>query len=201
MILLLDNYDSFTWNLYHYLDQLAVEPVEVIRNDRMHAADAGKFSGIVFSPGPGLPSEAGVMPQIISLYQKTIPMLGICLGHQALAEAHGARLENLDEVQHGVQREIGVSSPDDRRFKGIPGLFKAGLYHSWVVSRSGLPDDLIITATDHAGRIMALSHKTYPFSGVQFHPESVMTLHGKALIRNWLEYGRQYQRANTSAAT
>lgn len=201
MILLLDNYDSFTWNLYHYLDQLASEPVEVIRNDRMSAADAEKFSSIVFSPGPGLPAEAGAMPHIISRYHKTIPMLGICLGHQALAEAIGARLENLDEVQHGMQREINVSVPDDRMFKGIPIQFTAGLYHSWVVSLSDMPDDLIITATDQAGRIMALSHKIYPFSGIQFHPESVMTGYGKSMIRNWLEFCHQYHLAIAAATT
>lgn len=201
MILLLDNYDSFTWNLYHYLDQLSDDPVEVIRNDRMRASDAETFSCIVFSPGPGLPSEAGVMPGIISAYHKTIPMLGICLGHQALAESAGARLENLDEVQHGLQREISVCAPDDRMFSGIPGKFEAGLYHSWIVSRSGLPDDLLITATDPAGRIMALSHKKFPYSGVQFHPESVMTGCGKSLIRNWLEFCHGYHLSNTAATT
>jgi anthranilate synthase component II len=188
MILILDNYDSFTWNIHHYTAQLTSDSVYVKRNDEIDIESAGKYKAIIFSPGPGIPSEAGNMMDIIYRYCKSIPMLGICLGHQALAEAYGAKIINLNKVLHGIQQTITITDMNDRLFKNIPSQIKTGHYHSWVVSRENLPSDLIVTATDVNGTIMALSHIHDPVSGLQFHPESVMTDHGLEIIANWLRY-------------
>ena len=193
MILLLDNYDSFTWNLHHYLSQLTGEPVVVKRNDEITLSEVAAYTSVVLSPGPGLPVAAGIMPDLIKQFGAIKPLLGICLGHQAIGEAYGAKLENLKMVLHGVQREIFVEAPADRLFEGLPQKMLTGHYHSWIVSASEVPKQLTVTAKDANGTIMAISHIDYPVSGVQFHPESVMTEHGIKMIKNWLNFCKVFQ--------
>jgi len=188
MILLLDNYDSFTWNLHHYLTQLTSEQVHVRRNDEITLEEIQQYQSIILSPGPGLPSQAGIMPLLIKQYCSEIPILGICLGHQAIGEAFDAHLENLDKVLHGVQREVIITDKEDRLFVNLDPKMMTGHYHSWVISRENFPADFNITARDSNGIIMAISHKHYPLSGVQFHPESVMTPMGLRIIENWQNF-------------
>lgn len=185
-ILVLDNYDSFTYNLVHAVRELGYTDIDVVRNDKISLQEVDSYDKIILSPGPGIPSEAGIMLELIRRYAPTKSILGICLGEQAIAEAFGAKLENLSHVFHGVDSPVKVTC-DDLLFKGIEGEFEAGRYHSWIVSRDGFPGDLRITAVDDEGHIMALSHKQYDVRGVQFHPESVLTPQGKLMIRNWLE--------------
>ena len=169
-ILLLDNYDSFTYNLLHVVKEQGVTDIEVFRNDEITLDEVERFDKIILSPGPGIPEEAGLLLPIIRKYAATKSILGVCLGHQAIGEAFGATLENLTEVYHGVQtREIPV-----------------GRYHSWVVSRKDFPGCLEITAESREGQIMALRHRTYDVHGIQFHPESVLTPQGKEIIKNFL---------------
>ena len=167
--LLFDNYDSFTYNLRHMLLELGLE-VDVRRNDRIALDEVAAYDRIVLSPGPGIPSEAGLLLPLIRRYAASKPILGICLGEQAIGEAFGARLENLAEVHHGVCSDIRVVA-DDPLFDGLGTGFRAGRYHSWVVSAEGLPDCLEVTATDRSGLIMGLRHKTCNLRGIQFHPE------------------------------
>lgn len=188
MILLLDNYDSFTYNLLHYLEQATDEAVVVKRNDEISLNEVDEYTSIVLSPGPGLPSEAGIMMEVIRNFGSSKPILGICLGHQAIGEVFGGKLENLDTVLHGVKRKVLVTKKNDRLFNGFPDDFTSGHYHSWVLTNEGLTNEIEITATDEAGNIMAISHKTFPLSGVQFHPESVMTENGLKLMCNWVEF-------------
>lgn len=183
-VLLLDNYDSFTHNLYQYAAQFAV--VDVVRNDGITIADAGAYDAFIFSPGPGLPKDAGIMPKLIRHYYMQKPMLGICLGMQAIAECFGGKLLNLEKVYHGIKRPVQVIKQDDILFKGIPQSFDAGRYHSWAVDTANLPSGIEITAIDADGIAMALTHKTFPVKGVQFHPESVMTDYGLVLIKNFI---------------
>jgi len=185
-VLVVDNYDSFTWNLVHCLEDLTGAPPVVVRNDAMVAAEAARFGLIVLSPGPGLPAEAGQLVPLIRALAPTHPMLGICLGMQAMAEAFGGTLKNLATVHHGVVREVVVEDPGDPLFNGLPRRFPAGRYHSWVVDRTALPQDFRVIAADDAGEPMAIRHRRYRLCGVQFHPESVMTPAGKALLHNWL---------------
>ncbi len=185
-ILVLDNYDSFTYNLVHVVRSLGYEDVEVVRNDRISLAEVGAYDKIILSPGPGIPSEGGVMLDLIRRYAPEKSILGICLGEQAIGEAFGARLENLSDVCHGVGSRVEVTARDPL-FRGLEGGFEAGRYHSWIVSREDFPDALEITAVDPQGRIMALAHRQYDVRGVQFHPESVLTPHGTQMISNWLE--------------
>ncbi len=187
-ILLLDNYDSFTYNLYHALRALGCRSVDVVRNDRIALPDVARYDRILLSPGPGIPEEAGILLPLIRRYAPEKDILGVCLGEQAIGEAFGARLENLPDVMHGVQTPIRVVRPD-LLFRGLDSPFPAGRYHSWVVSREGLPAELEVTAEDEAGQIMALRHRTYRVRGIQFHPESVLTPQGVQLLRNWLEGG------------
>lgn len=191
MILLLDNYDSFTWNLHHYLVQLTEEEVVVKRNDAISTGDAAAYSMFVFSPGPGLPSEAGCMAELIDRYMGNRPMLGICLGHQALGLHAGAKLANLPQVLHGVQKEITITDTSDRLFKGLDATLTTGHYHSWYLDSETIPESVKVTAVDEAQRVMAISHKVHPVSGVQFHPESVMTPSGIKILSNWLAYCAQ----------
>jgi len=188
MILLLDNYDSFTYNLLHYIEQVTDEKVVVKRNNEVSLNEVDSFSSIVLSPGPGLPSDAGIMNELIKKFSSTKPILGICLGLQAIGEVYGGRLLNLDKVLHGVQRKIKVINSNDRIFKDIPSSFITGHYHSWVINKIGLPDELEVTAMDDTEHIMAISHRTHPVSGVQFHPESILTENGLKLISNWIEF-------------
>jgi anthranilate synthase component 2 len=184
-IVIIDNYDSFTYNLSHLVKSLGVE-VTVLRNDRFALPDLEAFDKIILSPGPGIPSEAGLLLDVIRTYAGRKPMLGVCLGHQAIGEVFGARLENLSEVFHGVATE-GTQYGNDPIFQGLPQRIVMGRYHSWVVSREGFPDCLEITAQSDEGQIMALRHRQYNIHGIQFHPESVLTPQGATIISNWLK--------------
>lgn len=183
-ILILDNYDSFTYNIVHLVNELGVE-TDVFRNDRITVEEVGLYDRIILSPGPGLPYKAGILPEVIRRYAPEKSILGICLGEQAIGECFGATLENLSEVYHGIHTLVQVTA-EEKMFEGLGDHFEVGRYHSWVVSRKGLPDCLTVTAVDANGLIMALAHKTYDVRGVQFHPESILTPQGKKMIANWL---------------
>lgn len=183
-IAIVDNFDSFTYNLFHYLQPLA-EKVEVIRNDKLDLEDLAHFDGIVLSPGPGLPSDYPNLKEIILKYGKTVPVLGVCLGHQAIADSFGGKLYNMSEVWHGVERDT-IIVREEILFNNIPKTFVSGRYHSWAVSDEKFPDCLTVSARDTNGTIMALKHKKFPICGIQFHPESVLTNHGKMILENWI---------------
>ena len=183
-IVIIDNYDSFTYNLAHLVRELGTQ-VTVVRNDQFQLDDLTSFSKIILSPGPGIPSEAGLLLDVIRRYAGYKPILGVCLGHQAIGEVFGAKLENLSNVFHGVATE-GSQLGNDPLFSGLPSRITMGRYHSWVVSRDGLPDCLEVTAVSDEGQIMALKHKELNVRGIQFHPESVLTPDGKKMLQNWL---------------
>lgn len=183
-LLLLDNYDSFTWNLYHVLAQHA--PVDVVRNDAITVDEAARYDRIVLSPGPGLPSEAGICMELLHALMPTHPILGVCLGMQAMVEVCGGRLYNQAQVRHGVAVPCKPSEPRDALFADLPDAFEVGLYHSWAADPATLPDDLRVTARSAEGVIMAVRHARYPSCGVQFHPESVLTPLGPWMLENWL---------------
>jgi len=185
-ILVLDNYDSFTFNLWHYVMEFGRHKVEVYRNDQLMVEDVNKYDGIILSPGPGVPSEAGNMSAIVKTYAKSKRIFGVCLGMQAIAEAFGGKLLNTKTVYHGVATPINICSPPHYIFQGIPSPFEGGRYHSWIVDRDALPGCLKIEATDSNNQIMALSCKDYDVCGVQFHPESILTPMGKQMVFNWL---------------
>lgn len=185
-ILVFDNYDSFTYNLVHLVEKITGEKVDVYRNDKIALEAVAGYDKIILSPGPGVPSEAGLLLPLIREYAASKSILGVCLGHQAIGEAFGGTLVNLSTVYHGVAMPMQVTKPGTL-FKGLPERFEVGRYHSWVVGREGFPAELEITAEDELGFIMALQHKTYDIQGVQFHPESVLTPQGEAIIRNWLK--------------
>jgi len=191
-ILVLDNYDSFTYNLVYILRQEAIE-VDVIRNDKITAEEAQKYDGILLSPGPGIPEEAGNMPQIIKECSGKTPMLGICLGHQAIAEYLGAELINRDEVLHGMQTSILKTPHQSAILDGIEDTFLAGRYHSWEVSMKKLPEDIKVTAIDEDGSIMAIEYEEKSLYGLQFHPESVMTLTGRRMIKNFIQICKNHR--------
>ena len=183
-IVIIDNYDSFTYNLAHLVKELGTE-VTVLRNDQFSLDQLEAYNKIILSPGPGIPSEAGLLLDVIRTYAGRKPILGVCLGHQAIGEVFGGRLENLSEVFHGVATE-GTQFGNDEMFYGLPRRITMGRYHSWVVSKEGLPDCLEITAESDEGQIMALKHKELNVRGIQFHPESVLTSDGKKMLQNWL---------------
>ncbi|MEA4984472.1 Aminodeoxychorismate synthase component 2 [bioreactor metagenome] len=185
-ILVFDNYDSFTYNIVHALKKLGYNDVEVHRNNQIALADIGCFDKIILSPGPGVPSESGILLDLIKTYANYKSILGICLGEQAIAEAFGGKLINLPEVHHGVTSEIQVLK-EDVLFRNLPVKMTVGRYHSWAVEKESLPDCLKITAVDESGMIMALAHKQYDVRGVQFHPESVLTPEGEDMLKNWLK--------------
>ena len=200
-ILVFDNYDSFTYNLVHLVEKIIHEKVDVFRNDQIALEDVKNYDKIILSPGPGLPVEAGLLLALIKEYAATKSILGVCLGHQAIGETFGGRLENLTTVYHGVATEMRIvkrqtSNVNDSRctmhdsrkslFNGLSETFLAGRYHSWIISKENFPDELEITAEDENGYIMALQHKSYDVQGVQFHPESVLTPDGEIIMRNWL---------------
>ncbi|MFM9057002.1 MAG: anthranilate synthase component II [Bacteroidota bacterium] len=187
MLLLLDNYDSFTYNLYQYLLQVCGTDVVVYRNDAISIEDACRFDRIVLSPGPGVPAEAGILVPLIQAAAGRIPILGVCLGHQAIAEAYGGALRQLDRVLHGVSRSVHSTDPLEPLFKGITSPFETGRYHSWVPDEQTFPSELQVIARDESGAIMALRHRQHSIYGVQFHPESIMTPCGLQLMRNWAE--------------
>jgi len=185
-ILIIDNYDSFTYNLVHLVNEIGLQ-CEVWRNDKFNLDDVEDFSHIILSPGPGIPSEAGLLLDVIARYAPTKSIFGVCLGQQAIAEAFGGQLYNLSRPMHGIATPIKVTDADEKLFTGLPESFKVGRYHSWVVDQKGLPDVLTVTAIDERDNsIMALRHKQYDVRGVQFHPESVLTEYGKRMMQNWL---------------
>ena len=186
-IALIDNYDSFTYNLAHLVRELGAD-VTVYRNDQFALQQLESYDKLLLSPGPGIPSEAGLLLDVIRTYAGRKPMLGVCLGHQAIGEAFGAKLENLTEVFHGVATE-GTQFCNDPLFDSLPQRITMGRYHSWVVSKEGLPPCLEITAESDEGQIMAIHHKEYDIRGIQFHPESVLTPEGRTMLSNWLKMG------------
>ena len=185
-LLLIDNYDSFTYNLLHLLRELGAD-ADVIRNDQLDLNNLHSYDKIILSPGPGIPSEAGDLLEVIRRYGPTHSILGVCLGEQAIGEVYGARLKNLAEVFHGIQSEVRIIA-DDYLFEGLPTRLPVGRYHSWVVEKTGFPDQLEILAFDEQGEIQALRHKEYDVRGVQFHPESILTPHGKQILLNFLNH-------------
>ena len=189
-ILIFDNYDSFTYNLVHLVEKITSEKVEVFRNDKITLEEVDRYDKIILSPGPGIPNEAGILIPLIKEYGSKKPILGVCLGHQAIAEAYGGSLTNLSTVFHGVATSISVTDYKNKKtndiFNNLPKEIEAGRYHSWIVNKEDLPEDLEITAEDENGLIMAMQHKTYNVQGVQFHPESVLTPQGETMMRNWL---------------
>lgn len=204
-ILVFDNYDSFTYNLVHLVEKILHQKVEVHRNDQIPLEKVKEYDKIILSPGPGIPEEAGLLLPLIKEYAATKSILGVCLGHQAIGQAFGGKLTNLTKVYHGVATKIKVVNREPSNanknegqsqsairnlqsaiFEGLPAEFTVGRYHSWVVSEEGFPSELEITARDENNMIMGLQHKRYDVQGVQFHPESVLTPDGEALMRNWL---------------
>lgn len=185
-ILVFDNYDSFTYNLVHYIEKVSDAQVDVFRNDKISIDEIGKYDKILLSPGPGLPSEAGILIELIKKYASTKSILGVCLGQQAIAEAFGGTLDHLPEVYHGVAMPINVLV-EDSLFDKLPSKLNVGRYHSWSVNKENLPEELEVTAVDDLGNIMALRHKNYDLKGVQFHPESILTEHGLQMIENWMK--------------
>lgn len=184
-ILVLDNYDSFTYNLVHIIRSLGFQP-DVIRNDKISVEDVGRYDKIMLSPGPGIPDEAGIMKEVIRHYGSSKSILGICLGHQGIGEVFGAALFNIPRVLHGVTSTTEVVDNDEYLFSGVSGKFQSTHYHSWAVRADSITDDLKVTAVNDEGLIMGLRHRTYDVKGLQFHPESVMTPEGPKMIGNWL---------------
>lgn len=185
-IIIIDNYDSFTYNLSHLVKELCAD-TDVVRNDRFDLHDLRTYDKIILSPGPGVPSEAGLMPDVIRTYAGHKPILGVCLGHQAIGEAFGGTLTNLSEVFHGIQSTI-VRTTGDYLFEDLPEQFPVGRYHSWVIDPTTLPGCLEVTARSAEGQIMAIRHKELDIRGVQFHPESILTPDGRQMISNWLNH-------------
>ncbi|MES2238969.1 MAG: aminodeoxychorismate/anthranilate synthase component II [Bacteroidota bacterium] len=183
-ILVIDNYDSFTYNLVHYLEDLNCE-VTVYRNDEFELDEIAHFDKILLSPGPGIPDEAGLLKPVIAKYGATKSIFGVCLGQQAIGEVYGGTLSNLDKVYHGVATNVKTVVDDEVLFQGLDKEFEVGRYHSWVVDAT-LPDVLEATSFDENGQVMSLRHKTFDVRGVQFHPESVLTPNGKKMLENWV---------------
>lgn len=185
-ILILDNYDSFTYNLVRYVKELSTANVDVYRNDKIQISDIARYDKIILSPGPGIPEEAGILKELIHTYGKEKAILGICLGCQAIAEVYGGQLENLSHPYHGISTAVNITDKEEILFNGIPDRFNAGRYHSWIVSKRKFPKILKITTEDDNGNIMGIRHKEYKVSGVQFHPESILTTEGRTIISNFL---------------
>jgi anthranilate synthase component 2 len=184
-ILVFDNYDSFTYNLVHLVEKITNQKVTVVRNDQITLEEVAAYDKIILSPGPGIPSEAGLLLPLIKQYAASKSILGVCLGHQAIGEAFGATLENLTTVYHGVATPIKIDNTN-YLFNGLEDSVEVGRYHSWVIASKDLPNELKVTATDENGLIMAIEHTSYDVCGVQFHPESVLTPSGETVIKNWL---------------
>jgi anthranilate synthase component 2 len=185
-ILIIDNYDSFTYNLAHAFRKISGSPVEVVRNDAIEMNEVERFDKIVLSPGPGIPSEAGRLMDVIGRFAGRKSMLGVCLGHQAIGEFFGGHLLNLDRVVHGKATPVRITSRSSSLFRGIPDCFEAGRYHSWIVDGNDFPGCLEITSMDDENHVMSLKHKRYDVEGVQFHPESILTSQGEKMLSNWL---------------
>lgn len=185
-VLIIDNYDSFTYNLVHLVNELGMQ-CEVWRNDKFNIGDVNAFDKIILSPGPGIPSEAGLLLEVIEKYAASKSIFGVCLGQQAIAEVFGGKLYNLKQPMHGIATPIKVIDAQEQLFLGLPESFKVGRYHSWVVDGNTLPESLIVTAIDETDNsLMALRHRKHDVRGVQFHPESILTEYGKKLMGNWL---------------
>ncbi|MGL5227519.1 MAG: anthranilate synthase component II [Bacteroidales bacterium] len=187
-ILILDNYDSFTYNLYHLVSELGYTQIDVYRNDQISLDDIEIYDKIILSPGPGIPSEAGILLPLLKRYAKKKSILGVCLGHQAIGEAFGARLINLQEVYHGVSSKISIIEQDAILFDGLTSEIEVGRYHSWAVENQDIPEELVVTAVDNEGIIMGIKHRIYDVHGIQFHPESVLTPTGKQMLENFLTH-------------
>lgn len=184
-IVLIDNYDSFTYNLVHYLEAVHCS-VTVYRNDEFQLEELEPFDKILLSPGPGIPSEAGLLLDVIRTYAGKKSILGICLGHQAIGEVFGGNLINLDTVHHGIASTITLLDETEPLFKGLKNKIDVGRYHSWVLNPTNFPEQLAITSTDENGQIMSIRHTKFDICGVQFHPESILTPDGKTMLKNWL---------------
>jgi anthranilate synthase component 2 len=184
-VIIIDNYDSFTYNLVHYLEDLNAD-VTVYRNDEFELNELEKFDKILLSPGPGIPEEAGLLLDVIKKYASTKSILGVCLGQQAIGEVFGGSLINLEKVYHGVSSKVKITK-EDSLFTNLPIEFEVGRYHSWVINPDDFPEALEITSVDENGEIMSIRHKTFDVKGVQYHPESILTPHGKKILENWLE--------------
>ena len=182
---IIDNYDSFTYNLSHLVKALGAE-VTVLRNDRFQLPDLAAYDKIILSPGPGIPEEAGLLLDVILTYATEKPLLGVCLGHQAIGQVFGGQLTNLSEVFHGVQTPVRLTDESDYLFEGLPPTLQVGRYHSWVVDTQQFPACLAITAVSEEGQVMALRHRTLDVHGIQFHPESVLTPEGERMLQNFL---------------
>jgi anthranilate synthase component II len=184
-LLILDNYDSFTYNLAHLVEKVADIKVDVIKNDKINLAEINRYDKILLSPGPGLPSEAGIMPELIKKYHTSKSILGVCLGLQAIGESFNCQLKNLNQVYHGLATPITILTHDNL-FKNCPTRFLAGRYHSWVIDEKSVKQNLIVTAVDDNQLIMAAQHPKFDVCGVQFHPESILSEYGETIIKNWL---------------
>lgn len=185
--IIIDNFDSFTYNLRHYLEAILDETVDVVRNNELMPEQLEPYDGIVLSPGPGLPANAGITQEVIRTFAGRKRILGVCLGHQAIGEVYGGRLKNLSMVHHGVTGNL-VPIASDYLFRGIAFPCAVGRYHSWVIDCTPWPDELEILATDEQGEVMALRHRRFDLRGVQFHPESIMTDQGYKMMQNWALY-------------
>tara|TARA_B110000046_G_scaffold31498_1_gene33504 strand:- start:46642 stop:47217 length:576 start_codon:yes stop_codon:yes gene_type:complete len=186
-ILLIDNYDSFTYNLFHYLDELNEGRVEVVRNDELDLDKVKNYDRVVLSPGPGLPKDAGKLMGFLKHHATEIPILGVCLGQQAIAEHFGMKLKNLSQVVHGQSRKIKILETNRRLFKNLPSEIMVGRYHSWVIEPETISENFQVTSTDEDENIMSIRHKYLPIYAVQFHPESVLTPQGKEIVKNWID--------------
>lgn len=186
-ILVLDNYDSFTYNLVHIIRALGYQP-DIFRNDAITIEAVGNYDKILLSPGPGIPDEAGIMKDVINTYASTKSILGVCLGHQGIAEVFGAALFNIPKVLHGVTSVSSITDKDDYLFEGLANTFQSTHYHSWAVRPESIPAHLKVSAVNEDGLVMALYHSVYDVHGVQFHPESIMTPDGPRMIQNWLTH-------------
>jgi len=184
-VFVLDNYDSFVYNLVHYLEELNCE-VTVRRNNQFSLDDPAAFDRILLSPGPGIPNEAGLLKDVIRQYAATKPILGVCLGHQAICEVFGGRLENMEQVCHGISTKAILLSENEPLFKDLVSPIEIGRYHSWIASKIDFPEELEVTSEDENGQIMSFRHKWYDVCGIQFHPESILTPNGKQIIKNWI---------------
>jgi len=186
-ILVIDNYDSFTYNLVHAIKKITGLPVDVYRNDEIPLAEIEKYDRIVLSPGPGIPEEAGLLLDIIKEFGPKKSILGVCLGHQAIGEAFGGKLHNMNKVLHGIATPVELTETKSVLFNGLPKTFEVGRYHSWIVEKENLPECFEVTSYDGEGMIMSMQHKDFDIQGVQFHPESVLTPLGEQILKNWLE--------------
>ena len=185
-MVLIDNYDSFTFNLVHYLEELNCDVV-VLRNDEFEIEELQNYDIIILSPGPGIPSESGLLLEVIKTYASTKKILGICLGHQAIGEVFGATLLNLDSVFHGVSTKINITDITETLFSNLPQQIEVGRYHSWAINPINLPEVLEVTSVSENGEIMSIRHKYFNVKGVQFHPESILTPFGKTILANWIQ--------------